>query len=74
MMKWIAQAFPHHALPGECRVAMKQDGQHRVALRIALDGLNRAGLAEHDRIDRFEVRGVRKQREVDLDPVELAVG
>ena len=53
---------------------MKQHREDLVALRVALDLLHRAGLAEHDRIDRLEVRGVRQKREMDLDPVELAVG
>ena len=36
--------------------------------------LHRAHLAEHDRVDRFEVRRVGKQRQVHLVAVEFAVG
>jgi hypothetical protein len=38
-----------------------------------LSGLHRARLAEHDRIDRFEVRRVGQQRQMHLVAVELAV-
>ena len=33
-----------------------------------------AHLAEHDRVDDFEMRGVRRQRQMDLVAVELAIG
>ena len=52
---------------------MEQDRKHRLAVLVALDGLHRARLAEHDRIDRFEVRRVGQQRQMDLVAVELAV-
>ena len=38
-----------------------------------LERLHRARLAEHDRIDRLEVRRVGQQRQMDLVAVELAV-
>ncbi len=43
-------------------------------LKVVAVGLLGADLAEHDRVDRFEVRGVGDQRHMDADPVELAVG
>ena len=67
------EAFPHDALPREGGVAVEQHRQHGLALLVALDGLHRAALAEHDRVDRFEVRRVGDQAQVDLDAVELAV-
>ena len=39
-----------------------------------LGGHRRARLAEHDRVDRLEVRRVGQQRQMDLVAVELAVG
>ena len=68
-----AQALPHHALPGESGVAVEQDREHGLAVLIALEGHHRAGLAEDDRVDRLEVRGVGQQRQMDFVAVELAV-
>src|SRR4051794_4638747 len=53
---------------------MKQHRKNGLALLVVAEGLNRPRLSEHDRIDRFKVRRVRKQREVNLVSVELAVG
>ncbi len=69
-----SEAFGDDPLACEGGVAVEQDRQHRVALAIALDGLHRTALAEHDRIDRFKMRRVGGEAEVDLDPVKLAVG
>src|SRR5689334_10146836 len=63
-----AEAFPDHALPRESRVAMEQDRKNRIALLVALVGLNRTRLAEDDRIDSFQVRGVRQKRQMNADP------
>ena len=54
---------------------MKQNGQNLfVLLQIVADGLLCAGLAEHDRVDRFEVAGIGNEAHVNIDPVEFAVG
>ena len=68
-----AEAFGDHALPRERRVAVDQDRQHGLAMLVLAQRLDRARLAEHHRVDRFEVRGVGEQRQVDLVAVELAV-
>ena len=52
---------------------MEQDRKHVLAVLVALDRLHRARLAQHDRVDGFEVRRVGQQRQVDLVAVELPV-
>ncbi len=70
-----AETFPYDTLAGEGSIAMKQNGQNLfVLLQIVADGLLRAGLAEHDRVDRFEVAGIGNEAHVNIDPVEFAVG
>ena len=70
-----AETFPHDALTGKGRVAVKQDGQDLlVLLEIVADRLLCAALAEHDRVDRFKVAGVGDQRHMHVDAVEFAVG
>ena len=69
-----AEAFGDDALAGEGGVAVEQHRQDEVALDVVASDLLRLALAEHDRIDRLEVAGIGDQREMDLDPVELAVG
>ena len=69
-----AQTFPHHALSREGRVAVEQDRKHGIAFAVALDGLDGAAFAEHDRVGGFEMRRVGDQAQMDLDAVELAVG
>ncbi len=69
------QAFRHHALAGEGRVAVQQDRQHRGAgLAVAQLVLLGARLAQHDRVHRLQMRGVGGQRQVDDVAVEFAVG
>ena len=70
-----AEAFRHHALAGERRVAMDQQRQHHGALfrRRAVLVLLGAHLAEHHRIDDLEMRRVGGQRQMHLVAVELAV-
>ena len=64
----------NHALPGEGRVAVDQHGHDLVhVVEVVAHRQRRADLAEHDRVDRFEVRGVGDQAHVHLDPVEIAV-
>ena len=71
-----AEAFRHHALAGEGGVAMHQERQHRNAhvRRIAMLVLLGADLAHHHGIDDFQMRRVRRQRQMDAVAVELAVG
>ncbi len=72
-----AETFGDHALAGESRVAVDQQRQDRRAGRRARGRdlvLLGAHLAEHDRIDDLEMRGVGGQRQMDLVAVELAVG
>ena len=71
-----AEAFRHHALAGERRVAVDEQRQHRRALarRAAALVLLGAHLAEHHRIDDLQVRGVGGQRQVHVVAVEGAIG
>ena len=72
------KAFRHDTLAGEGRIAVHQHGDHHRAagLHIAIAELDLlgAGLTEHDGVHRFQMRGVRGEREVDLVAVERAVG
>ncbi len=71
-----AEAFRHHALPGESRVAVDQQRHHHgalVRLGVVLVLLG-AHLAERHRVDDLEVRWVRRQRQMHLIAVELAIG
>ena len=70
-----AEAFRHDALAGEGGVAVHQERQHRGAVfrRAVMLVLLGAHLAERDGIDDFQMRGVRRQRQVHLVAVELAV-
>ena len=68
------QAFRHHALAREGRVAVQQHGDGRGAVGVVVIlVLLGADLAQHHRVHRFQVRGVRRQRQVDAVAVELAV-
>ena len=69
------EAFGHHALARERRVAVHQHRQHGNAhvRRIAVLVLLGAHLAEHDGIDDFQMRRVGGQRQMDPVVVELAV-
>ena len=68
-----AEPFGHDALPGECGVAVQEDADDFLALGIAHLVLLGAHLAEDDRVDRLEVRGVGRQRQVHGVVVEDAV-
>ena len=70
-----AEAFRHHALAGESRVAVDQQRHHHRAVfrRRAVLVLLGAHFAERDRVDDFEMRRVRRQRQMHLVAVELAV-
>src|SRR3546814_10505895 len=58
-----AEAFPHDPLPRERRIAVDEHGERRlVRFEVVRDRLDRADLAEDDRILRLEVRGVCDQR------------
>ena len=68
------QAFRHHALAREGRVAVQQHGDGRGAVGVVVVlVLLGADLAQHHRVHGFQVRGVRRQRQVDAVAVELAV-
>ena len=71
-----SEALRDNALPGESSVAGdEQRHDHRAVLagtaELILFG---AHLAEHDRVDNFEVRRIGGEREVHLVAVELTVG
>ena len=70
-----AEAFRHHALAGERRVAVHQQRHHHGAVvrRRAVLVLLGAHLAEHHRIDDLEMRRVGGERQMHLVAVELAV-
>ena len=77
-----AHALRHHALAGEGGVAMDQERQHpgtlfeRNDIAAQLVGvlvLLGARLAEHHRVDDFQMRRVGGQRQMHLVAVELAV-
>ncbi len=55
------EALGNDALPRERGVAVQEDRKHRLAVLVLPDGHDGAHLAEHDRVDRLEVRRVRKQ-------------
>src|SRR3546814_15065347 len=69
------EAFPHDALPRKGGVAVDQHRQQLLVLgqNVAVD-LLRAYLAEHDRLDRLEARGVGDAGHLDDDNFALAVG
>ena len=71
-----AEAFRHHALAGEGRVAVDEERHDggAVVRRAAVLVLLGAHLAEHHRIDDLEVRRVGGERQVDVVAVEGAVG
>ncbi|GBD41382.1 hypothetical protein HRbin39_00763 [bacterium HR39] len=62
------EALVHHALADEGGIAVDQQRPHPLALRIAAQPLLGAGLAHHHRIDRLEVRGIGREREVHPPP------
>ena len=69
------EAFRHHALAGESRIAVHQQRQHHGAVfrrRVVLVLLG-ARLAERHRIDDFQMRRIGGERQVHLVAVELAV-
>ena len=71
-----AKAFRHDALAREGRIAMQQQRQNRAAIigRAAMLVLLRADLAQHHRVDDFKVRGVRRERQMDVVAIESAIG
>jgi hypothetical protein len=69
------KAFRHHALPGERCIAMNEQRHHHGAVfrRGAELILLGAHLAEHHRIDDFQMRRIGGERQMHLIGVELAV-
>ena len=68
------EGFSDDALSAESRVAMHQQAQHLAPFLVAALTLFGADLADHHGIDRFEMRRVGGQRQVNLLAVELSVG
>ena len=69
------QRLVHQPWPGERRIAVHQDRHHRrTALRIAGFILARTHLADHDRIDRLQMRRVGLQRQMHAVPADIDVG
>ena len=67
------EALGHDALPGKGRVPVQKHRDHLVMLGVFQLVALGAGFAQHDRVHRFEVRGVGGQRQVDGVAVELPV-
>ena len=70
-----AETFRHHALPGKRRIAVNEQRHHHGAVfrRGAELILLGAHLAEHHRIDDFQMRRIGGERQMHLVVVELAV-
>ncbi len=68
------ERFGHQPLAREGRIAMHQDRHDLAAVLIVTLVLLGACLTQHHRIDRLEMRGIGRQREMDDLAVELAVG
>ncbi len=68
------QGFGDQTLAGKRRVAVHEETHHLVAAGVAALALLGAHLAEHDGIDRLQMRRIRRQRHVHDVAVELAVG
>ena len=58
------EGFLIHALPGEGRVAVQQDGQHLLPVDIVTPMLARAHRAFDHRIDDLQMRRIERQREM----------
>ena len=69
------EALRDHALPGERGVAVDQERHHADAVlrRTMMLILLGAHLAEHDRVDDFQMRGIGGQRQVHRVAVELTI-
>ncbi len=67
------EQFGNQALAGESRIAMHQEADDLISLGVLALLLLGADLAEDDRVDRFEMRGIRLQRKMDEIAVEAAV-
>ena len=69
-----AEAFGHHALSGESGVAVDEQRERLRTLNDVVELiLLGANLAENDRIDDLEMRGIGGQREMNTVAVELAI-
>ena len=69
------EAFRNHALARECRIAMHQERDHRLAHDlVAVLILLGARFPEHHRVDGLEMGGVRRQRQVHVLVVEGTIG
>ena len=68
------QGFHHHALAGECRVTVDQDGQHPLAGGIAATLLARTHRTLDHRIHDFEMRRIERQRHVHVAARRAQIG
>ncbi len=68
-----AEALRHDTLARKGRVAVQQQRQDRGAVAVVMLVLLGAHLAQHDRINRLQVRRVRRQRKMHLVAVERPV-
>jgi len=69
-----AETFSHNTLPGKGRIAMDEQGQYAFPLAVAALVLLGAGLAQHHRIDDFEMGGIGGQRQMNRVVVKHPVG
>ena len=69
------ERFRHHALAGEGRIAVNEDAHRYFALLVTDLHLLGPHLTQHHRVDRFEMRRVGREREMDLLAIrQFAVG
>ena len=64
-----AQSFGHHALPGERRVAVEHQRHAARAVFVFVQSLLGPHAPRDHGVDRFEVRRIRREREVDREAV-----
>ena len=67
------EAFGHDALTGKGGVAMQQHRQHAGAVFVIELILFGAGFPQDHRINRFQVRRVGRQRQMNFVAVELTI-
>ena len=67
------EGLSDHALAGKGRIAVKQDTDNFLAIDIAALFLLGADAANHDRIDDFQMRRIRRQAEMHRLAVEFPI-
>ena len=69
------ERLANQALAGKCRIAVQQHAHDLLARAVLFQRLLGAHAAQHDRVDRLEVGGVRRQRQMDAKAIgQLAIG